>query len=465
MSDENKKDPEHEGADGEFTPAFDPLEDPFAPEIARVELEDGSTAVNVLQTVENYGEAQLPSISSAVMETGDVVVLEFDDQTEGQLEVIAVEQGAYTFGADEVSTPGIRARFTVGDDEPKDIVLHGSSISPNGNMMTPKTIGTEKFLAYGTSEGRWATAARIKSFDLKRPDEDGELQSVSLNALHASGEQESPQHEETRIAFETLRDIFAEYGFDFDEREDGGFHRRLASSRNGNLLIGARQGFGCGVREMYEIFAYNGGEQQMQAMRYVPEQDVMQLAFMPNVSEELLLKETFNGSSEHIAGITSMEPSALHRMGRENPFITMSWPTAETGDPVITVKVEGEKAGPAAKSTRGTDEYAKEDYPAVVVTLAPSESGYDASATNHVDMYWVKDREDWLARMDEVISMEEHDDSITLTIGELQVEVPTNLRDALHSFVNTAADALPEEPVDLHRAQMDLDQSQLARIV
>src|SRR5690606_9496272 len=105
----------------------------------------------------------------------------------------------------------------------------------------------------------------------------GELHEVHLNQLRA-GQESSPEFNELVSQFEAVEELLGEAGFDFQQTDGDGFYCGFTGTTDHEFVYAARQGFGCAVRPMYEIYTYDASTSALRAFRFLPEESAVQFA-------------------------------------------------------------------------------------------------------------------------------------------------------------------------------------------
>lgn len=269
---------------------FSDFKDPFVPEVVRVELPDGTDAIDLGETAMHHLEAPLPQVDSSKMQQGDVLTVEFDNDHVESFEVITMQTGSLVFASEDVTHQEVvfkRVTEGGGVDVEGPIKFYGSAISPSGMMRTPNIlrVGSHMVTDLGVCTGS------VRTFDLKRPDENGELKDVVLNKTEVKAESDS--FTGAKEAFSELEKLLEQDGFKFgDDDEENGLSGRYTKV-NGNLLVrAARQGFGCAVIPQDEIYAYDAEAQVLRGLRNIPTQGIFQAMVVEGVSTDMFQKAT-----------------------------------------------------------------------------------------------------------------------------------------------------------------------------
>lgn len=400
-----------------------PLPDPFTPEIVRVATEHGD-AINVVETVRNYAEAQLPEISSTLLQAGDRLTIEFDDEAVRQLRVLSVAPESQAFGSDDLLSP----LLTVQDEQAapasesaKPYGVYGSAISPRGTMMTPGTVKTGHFLVTGSDEH--VSRGEIKSFLLERPDEDGVLHEVRLNQTQETVQSQSFTGAEE--AFVEIKNALGDAGFNFEQKGPDGFSEKFRVITGDELIFAGRQGFGSGVIPQDEAYVYNAPHSSLFALRYMPTEGKMQVAAMHAAPEEFA-KASFRESDWREAnGIGS---STLHRLSHKAPLLTYTWLQQEQENPTITLAVSEEYVGSAMAD--GTS--ANSCWADVNIELVDGEPRISVTRIP----YWIKDEDRYKEQLTQATSFKRNGNVIQGQIGDLALEVPLSPTDYINYLVH-----------------------------
>lgn len=402
----------------------DPLFDPFTPEKAYVGLPDGGLAVDALQTAANYQESMLPELSASLLQTGDKLLVEFEDETSSEYLITEIAASSLTFGTDSVISPMVK--YT--DQENNESALSGSSISPGGTMLTPGSIKSGHHLVSSTRNGQRVSPGTITSFTVlrKRGEEYAEL---SPNQLTQRQEQ-SPEYAAVQSKFLQLTEQLGTTGFDFDTKEYVGY-ARFSETTDTELVIAGRQGFGCGVIPQREIYTYDAGNGILRALRSIPSEGVMQMATMQISPSELAATDLGEKSWKDVY---MFESSNLHRATDYAPLVTYTWQNPGQTSPDITVLAYGHGLDGfiQSSSSEGPSNMA---VPAEV-NISTGNSSTDVRVVN--PQWWVDDNS-YLAVVSKATQAAIEGNSIRCTIGQTEIVVPTQLDaelGAMESIIN-----------------------------
>ena len=345
----------------ESTDPFKDNKDPFVPETVRVSLPDGTDAIDLGATAMNHIEAPLPKIDSSNLSQGDVLTVEFDNDHKETFEVGALHISSLVFGSDDVmSQEVVLKRHTEDTDEPLEETLHGSAISPYGTMMTPGTIRVGSYMVVDSG----ISAGVIRSFDIRRPDENGDLQPVALN----KNERKAPSDSFTNAlqSFKEIEALLEADDFRFDDTEEdiiledgyvleGGLSKNYKRV-NGDLLVYAsRQGFGCAVIPQDEIWVYDAKDEVLRAMRNIPTQGIFQMAIAEGVTKDMFQEAGIGYSSDGTPDWREsfcLEGPTLHRLSKDAPITSYTWMSPDQDAPIITVLEDGENVSDLLKTPK-----------------------------------------------------------------------------------------------------------------
>lgn len=345
----------------EPTDPFKDFKDPFVPETVRVELPDGTDAVDIGATALNHIEAPLPQVDSSTLQQGDVLTVEFDNDHQETFEVGSLQTGSLVFGSDDARRPEVMLkRRTENEDEPSEVRLHGSAISPSGGFRTPGTVRVGSFMMtdLGVSTGS------IRNFDLKRPDENGDLQPVMLNKTESKTASEG--FTKAKQTFEKMSALLETDGFKFGDVEEdevlddgfvlqGGMNKRYKRV-NGDLLVyAARQGFGCAVVPQDEIWVYDAKAEVLRAMRNIPTQGIIQMAVAEGVTKDIFQKAG-NGYAKDGNTLDWREPFLdgmhIHWLSDAVPVTSYTWLSPDQEAPIMTVLEDGKNVSNLLKTPK-----------------------------------------------------------------------------------------------------------------
>lgn len=329
---------------------FKDLKDPFVPETVRIPLGDGTDAVDLGATAMNHAEAMLPKIDSSVMHEGDVLEVEFDNDHQETFEITSVKTGSLVFGSEEITDKQVAMRRVAGNkDEQPVINLYGSAISPSGMMRTPGIVRVGSFMM--TDEG--VSTGAIRTFDLKRPDENGDLQPVMLNKTEARTEADSFSH--AKQTFKDLEELLAKDGFRFGDEDESGLFGDYTKVTGDVLVHAARQGFGCAVTPQDEIYVYDAKAQVLRGLRNIPTEGVFQAMIVEGVSKEIF-QEAFiayrDGSIPDWRYPLTLGRSGIHKLSDFAPVISYTWLSPDQETPTVTVLEDGERVSRMLKTPK-----------------------------------------------------------------------------------------------------------------
>lgn len=326
--------------------------DPFVPEPVRFELPDGTDAIDLFETTLNHIEAPLPQITTSMMQEADVLVVEFDDEHSETFEVVSFDTGSLVFGSEDITHQATVLRTNSPAVEGEDEVRFlGSSTSPYGNMRSQNTLRVGSHMV--TSQG--VSVPTIRSFELKRPDDNGDLQPVRLNQTEFE-EVESESFAHAKQNFETLRELLKEQGYVFGELPEGEFVLDRFKKVSGNLLVyAARQGAGCAIIPQDEVYAYDAEAQVLRGMRSIPDRGIMQVMELPGVSTEAFQK-AFIGYNDQDQpdwrGVLGLARWSLGALSEEVPIITHTWLSPSQETPVVTILEAGERVSEILRTSQ-----------------------------------------------------------------------------------------------------------------
>lgn len=321
---------------------FEGQKDPFVPETVRVPLGDGTDAIDLFATSQNHIESMVPQIDSTSMREGDVLTVEFDNDHEETFQVTSMNAGSLVFGSDGVREKEMRMKplAETGEQE-QDIEFYGSSVFPNGDFRTSGMVrvGSHLVMDIGVS------SAAVRSFDLKRPDENGNLQAVLLNKEEAP-KPESKSFAYAKKAFETVSGLLQKEGFQFDQIDEEGFLHKRYIKQIGNLLVyAARQGFGSGVVPQDEVYAYDAKAKVLRAIRNIPTLGIMQVGVVKDVSKEDFQEAAIayrDGTYPDWRYARYVDGTTVHRLSHTSPVTTYTWLSQDQDAPIITLLEDGE---------------------------------------------------------------------------------------------------------------------------
>ena len=325
----------------EHTDPFKDFKDPFVPEVVRVELPDGTDAINLGKTAMNHLEAPLPQVDSSKMQQGDVLTVELDNDHVESFEVTTMHTGSLVFASEDVTHQEVVfKRVTEGSgDTEEPIKFYGSAISPSGMMRTPSTlrVGSHMVTDLGVSAGA------IRTFDLKRPDENGELKDVVLNKTEVKAESDS--FTGAKEAFSELEKLLEQDGFKFGDNDENGLSGRYTKV-NGDLLVhAARQGFGCAVIPQDEIYAYDAKAQVLRGLRNIPTQGIFQAMVVEGVSKDMFQKAfiAYDGNEPDWRYPLTLGRSGIAALSELAPVVSYTWLNPSQETPTVTVYEAGER--------------------------------------------------------------------------------------------------------------------------
>jgi len=326
----------------EHTDPFKDFKDPFVPEVVRVELPDGTDAINLGETAMNHLEAPLPQVDSSKMQQGDVLTVEFDNDHFESFEVTTMHTGSLVFASEDVTHQEVVFKRVTEDSEDVEepIKFYGSAISPSGMMRTPSTlrVGSHMVTDLGVSTGA------IRTFDLKRPDENGDLKDVILNKAEAKAESDS--FTRAKETFTELEKLLEQDGFKFGDDDENGLSGRYTKV-NGDLLVrAARQGFGCGVIPQDEIYAYDAKAQVLRGLRNIPTQGIFQAMAVEGVTKDMFQKAFIaykEGSEPDWRYPLTLGRSGIAALSELAPVVSYTWLNPSQETPTVTVYEAGER--------------------------------------------------------------------------------------------------------------------------
>lgn len=325
--------------------------DPFVPEVVRVELPDGTDAINLVETAMNHLEAPVPQLDSSKMQQGDVLTVEFDDDYIEAFEVTTIHTGSLVFASEDVTHQEVVfKRVTEGGEELEEpIKFYGSAISSSGKMRTPSTlrVGSRMVTDLGVSSGA------IRTFDLKRPDENGELKDVALNKTEVKAESDS--FTRSKEAFTELEKLLEQDGFKFGNDDENGLSGRYTKV-NGDLLVhAARQGFGCAVIPQDEIYAYDAKAQVLRGLRNIPTQGIFQAMVVEGVTKDMFQKAFIaykDGSEPDWRYPLTLGRSGIAALSTLAPVVSYTWLNPSQDTPSVTIYEAGERVGKLLKTPK-----------------------------------------------------------------------------------------------------------------
>lgn len=378
---------------------FKDNKDPFIPDTVRVRFSDGTDAIDIGATAMNHLEAPLPQIDSSIMQAGDVLTVEFDDEHHETFEVASLHSGSLVFASEDITHAkvALRRRTEIGEIDEEPIALLGSAISPSGRMMMPDTIrvGSHMVTGMGVSTGA------IRNFDLNRPDENGGLHPVMLNKNKVR-KAESDSFALAKQAFEHMSDLLRSDGYQFGDITPaqvldngmiigGGLDADYTKVSRDLLIHAARQGFGCAVIPQDEIYTYNSKAGTLRGIRNIPTQGILQTMVAEGVTEDIF-QEAFigyrDGSIPDWRYPLTLGSSGVHVLSDFVPIVSYSWLNPPQETPVITVLASGENVSnifrtPKEKGALFTENMRAHGGEDLIDSLSQT-LGIDPSDTNHI---------------------------------------------------------------------------------
>lgn len=320
---------------------FKDFKDPFIPETVRVPLPDGTDAIELGATALNHIEAPLPQVDSTKMQRGDVLTIEFDNDHTETFEVATMHTGSLVFASEDVTHQEavFKRRTERAEDTDEPISFYGSAISPSGAMRTPSTLRVGSYMV--TDLG--VSSAAVRNFDLKRPDENGELQDVMLNKTETKTESDSFTH--AKDTFTALEKLLEQDGFKFGDDDEDGLSGRYTKVNGDTLVRAARQGFGCGVIPQDEIYAYDAKAQVLRGLRNIPTQGIFQAMVVEGVTKDIFQKAFIayrNGSEPDWRHPLTLGRSGIGALSELAPVVSYTWLTPSQETPTITVYEDGQ---------------------------------------------------------------------------------------------------------------------------
>jgi hypothetical protein len=400
-------------------PLQDPNYDPFSPEIDRAITDDGHSVVRINETLRNYGEAMQPRLGANDMLPGDQLTIDMDDQTGRTYVVNTVHAESLDFGSDDILSPKVAMTDTRTGES---TVLQGSSILPNGVLLTPSRIMTGWHLNTVSEAGRTIDSATISSFSLKRPDADGALKDVRLNTSEKVEESES--FKAITDEFKKAEELMAADGYRFDQPSKTGVFDEKTSvykRRVGNTFVYADdQGLGRGSTPQHQIYTYDAKQRVMRAMRHIPSEGMMQVAILRGVSKELFNETQMYGEFEKSTGIDS---SHFHRLASHVPFVTYTWLSPDTTTPITSIEFDSVLGGSMLTESR-TDELPVDLYPSYFKADIVQDAEGPVLRPKASD--WIKDKPAFIKAMGDAASIGTKKGNLYLKFGNYDVHIPTS---------------------------------------
>lgn len=397
--------------------------DPFSPKKVYFET-PGGIALNAVATAESYSNPSVPYIDAGSFKKGDVVQIELAAQEPQAYVIEDMVIPSMSFGSDDIRSPEIHMMLTNGEQAGDRVRLVGSSISPAGTLMTPGSVKVGMHLnTFSDRDGDTVVSPGvITGFSIKRRAEDSRYVEVPLNHQDAAP-QESQSFVALKDDYTELIGILSEKGFDFEDVDANGLPARYRKLYGRTLVYACNQGFGHNVLRQHEAYAYNADKQQLLGMRYLPAKQIAQMTIMQGVSPELYAEETMVAYDADWRQSRGVEPSALHRMSHEVPFVTYTWLSGSVKRPTITVK--------ANAGVRGMDRLQGRAYYEMNITQTAEGPLLSAARPG----WWVDDPERYKAlEVTNTVLSDSDDHSYKLSFADLSVELakdPSALRSEL----------------------------------
>lgn len=457
------------GTDKHFGDSF---VDPFAPEVVRRQLPDGSDGVDMAATAYNYVRAPLPEICSDVFRPGDVLTAAFDiGDEEDHVETFDITtilpSGALYFGSESITERAVTMDRRGPDGETRaGVRLHGSSLRPDGRMHTPGMVKIGYYML--TSEG--VSPGPLTSFDLERPDEGSQLRSVPLNKQETRSRSESYDH--AISTFSTIEAALTEDGFSFDDHNERGQTNEYCKVQGNTLIYARRQGFGHGVIPQDEIYVYDAKAQILRAMRNMPTAGIFQSMVAEGVSKEQFAR-VFLGYKPGTNKPDWRHPlfvslSGVSELSEDVPIVSYTWMHPGQEAPTISVMAAGEPIGEIFKTPKQKGSHHVEQLEAHgagdLVEHIHETLGLDPSDTNpiydelHLNLYpdgtmaahstndalW--ETEDNLTaftrRVEAAVTIDAGDDEMLLSIDGYTIRVRTDASNQIDRLARSARLAL-----------------------
>lgn len=403
-------------------PFDDPLYDPFAPPIKRVEA-DGSSYIDILGTAQESMESQQPELRSDQLRPDDELAITLSDDTEFTYKIRGLKINSMAFGGNGVRSPHIIAKD---ESTGQEVLVVGSSIFQNGNMSTPGVIAVGSHLNKIDESDSFVSDSTIATFSLKRRQPDGQLEDVRLNEAH---EQHPSESFSANLAqYTALRQTIEKEGFDFADEGKFGLGAEYFKVEGNIGLFAARQGFGSALVPQDEIYVFDAAAKTLHAMRHLPTKGILQTARFQNVTPHDFAEATFAYSGEQLDWKVFKRISGprLHQLSYRTPFVTYTWLKPSQAAPIITVKFGGELAG---QKLRQDDPDQTQEGLAVELAYANYEmdiqhEGGKLATEPKANDYWVQDPSALLKLEQDATRLSIEGDDLRFEFGDVSFVTP-----------------------------------------